>query len=175
MSKENNIFLNKMKQTLNQIISEVIERFMAKNVILEMAFNRAAYKERVNALLDQLLQNWCLVKYCSITKNDNINKNHWIGELKGILATIARFNIKGNNSAISRAKALKNVWNDNDFDSDIKCVELAIYNKFKEEKIDITNIAYKTVLTECVNNYNEIINIIVKKSPTAIDDYVNSL
>lgn len=162
-------------ENINQIISEAIEHAVHKNILLGMAYNRANYKQKVDALLEQLIQNWCLVKYYSLSNENNINGRHWTSELKGLLATISRYNIKGNNSPSSRMKALKDVWNDNDFDTQIQCINLAVYNKFNEEKIDITTSTYQTTLQCCVNSYTEIIDVIIQKSITAIDTYVNSL
>jgi hypothetical protein len=160
---------------LNKIISEAIERLIHRNVLLEMAFDRANYKQKVDALIEQLIQYWCLVKYCTISRENNINRNHWACELQGILATISRYNINGNNSPASRMKALREVWNDNDFDTQTQCVDLAVYNKFNEEKIDITSPAYQATLQCCIDACNEIISVIVQKSRAAIDTYVKTL
>jgi len=170
------IFINKIRmKNINQIISEAIEHVIHKNDILEMAYDRANYKQKVDASLEQLIQNWCLVKYYSISNESNINEGHWAGELKGLLATISQYNINGNNSPSSRWRALKEVWNDNDFDTQIQCINLAIYNKFIEEKTDVTTSAYQTTLQCCVDSYSEIIHVIIQKSITAINTYVNSL
>ena len=63
------------------------------------------YKNRVDGLRFQLVENWCLCKYCSLFDRDNQNFNHWKIELRSVLKNLKMINIKGN---IDKYKILSN-------------------------------------------------------------------
>ncbi len=76
----------------NLIRKSILEILKAKEkgILLEMPFPRKAYKEKIDNEIPQILTNWCLVHFCSITKRTQ-TKEHWIGELRGHLITASCF------------------------------------------------------------------------------------
>lgn len=63
----------------NESVSDTINRI---GMINEMAIPLKKYKERVDGLRFQLVENWCLSKYCQLFDDTNLNFKHWINELK---------------------------------------------------------------------------------------------
>ena len=42
----------------------------------------------------KIIENWCLVKYCSLYDTNNINKNHWVNELTAHMYNILKRQLK---------------------------------------------------------------------------------
>lgn len=49
--------------------------------IFEMAYNRSKYIDKVLSLNKQIVENWCLIKYCNLYDVENYNRLHWCKEL----------------------------------------------------------------------------------------------
>ena len=57
-------------------IKEYILEKLQNTLVFEMAYSRKELKTIFADILDQIIENWCLVKYCSLYDPTNINKNH---------------------------------------------------------------------------------------------------
>ena len=72
----------------------------------EMAYERKMFKALLTNLSQQIIQNWCLVRYSTITGDKQEYVSHWRNELIAYLSNAASNKIKGNNSILSREKAI---------------------------------------------------------------------
>ena len=54
-------------------IKEYILNVIQESYIFEMAYDRKEIKKRVEALTNQIIENWCLIKYCSLYDKNNTN------------------------------------------------------------------------------------------------------
>ena len=70
-------------------IKEYILDAIQESYIFEIAYDRTEIKKRVEGLINQIIENWCLVKYCTLYDNENRNKYHWKQELKAHLYNIS--------------------------------------------------------------------------------------
>lgn len=62
---------------LREVVKETLTRVLQEKPLLtEMALPRKTYKERIRGLSCQLLENWCLVRYCSLIGQEQYKK-HW--------------------------------------------------------------------------------------------------
>ena len=59
--------------TLKEFLLESIQ----KTYVFEMAVSRKELKDKVDSLIYQIIENWCLVKHCTLYDSLNRNKNHW--------------------------------------------------------------------------------------------------
>lgn len=50
-----------------------------------MAVSLKAYKSRIDEFRFQLVENWCLCKYCQLLNQDCENFDYWIKELKNCI------------------------------------------------------------------------------------------
>lgn len=157
-----------IRQTIRRILNE-----SKYGMLNEMAYKRNVYKEKIDNIFPQILENWCLIRYCTITKREK-TKNHWIDELRGFLSSASRFSIKGNDSANSRLKVLNEIINDNDY-SLPQFVNLTVGNKFIIEKIDTSSKEYYQTINDCCNNLQNIANIILSRSLQEINRYAFSI
>lgn len=56
--------------------------YLNESLLIEMACDRSKFSNIVLSHIKQVIENWCLVYYCNKYDNSNLNKNHWINELK---------------------------------------------------------------------------------------------
>ena len=80
-----------------------------------MAISLKAYKQKVDELRFQLVENWCLCKYCQLFNPDCENFDYWIEELKNCIDNLKFLDIK---NGIDKRKILTQMLiNDYDYDS----------------------------------------------------------
>ena len=139
---------------------------MKKINLLEYAISLNDYKKRVDGLRLQLIENWCLCKYCQLFEPKNINYNHWIIELRAHMDNIKSLNIKQGN----KLKTLKLMFIDNyDFD-ELNTIYRIIIGKFHRE--NITNSNYiGAVCVEFIESIDFFINALANDN-LITDDYI---
>lgn len=123
--------------------------------------------------MPQILENWCLVHYCTLTDRSNY-KIHWTDELRGHILTASRFSIKGNDSSEARLKVLTEVIDENDY-TDPQFLNLTIVNKFIKEKIDTSSETYGQVLEDCITYIQSICDAILSRDKDQITIYVRNI
>lgn len=155
-------------QYINSIVTEQLEAFK-KNLLLEMPYPRNVYKEKVDALLPQLLTNWCLVRYRTIT-NTKPYKKHWQGKTYGFMTSIARYCLKGNDSIAARKKVFDEVIYENDFLIE-QFLRLTVCAKFSEEQIDTNSEAFKTTVLDCIKAIPSIVDTILNRDENKMREY----
>ena len=60
-----------LRRLIKESVKQVLES-KEKQILLEMAFSRKIYKEKVDNEIPQILTNWCLVRYCSYIEAANV-------------------------------------------------------------------------------------------------------
>ena len=144
-----------------------LTEYLIYNPINEMVDSLSDFRNKINNLLGQLLENWCLVKWCDLYPNSNISKrlrNHWSTELIAIMTQITNTRIKSGR----KNKAIKNIlikkWELNDPD--------VIYN-FVNKKFTKENLFKytKRMSEECANNIDEICNVL-SQNKNNVEDYI---
>lgn len=163
---------NKLKSIISEEIGE-LQKENHKKILNEMTFPRKTYKEKIDSLIPQLLEKWCLIHYCTITGGGE-SKNNWRNELRVCFNTISRFLIKENDSMKSRLKVLTEIWDDNDF-SNPTFLDLTIANKFIKENIGIDTTEYGKVISDCINSAQNIFDVILSRDILLIAKYVKTI
>lgn len=157
---------NWLKEAINEPVSETLHR-IGGAVIAEMALPLKEFKQRVDGLRFQLIENWCLCKYCQLYDQSNENRKHWAVEFRTCLKNLRDFEIKGR---INKEKTISKMFiDDYDYNQERKILEI-IRDKFNVEKImDMSK--RNTIATYFVNSIDELIDAI-SSNQTAIDDYM---
>lgn len=171
--KKNIINEEILHKTLKEEIQKVIESNKNRELLNEMALPRKNYKKRLDELMPQVLENWCLVHYCTIIGQTQYKK-HWSEELRGHLITVSRLSIKGNDSEDSRIKVLQEIWEENDFNN-AKFLNLTVVNKFLNENLDVKGAEYGQTLEDCINSTQYIFNAILSRNQDVIIDYIKTI
>lgn len=155
-------------------IKEYILEKLQNTLVFEMAYSRKELKTIFDGILDQIIENWCLVKYCSLYDPNNINKNHWVYELTAHMYNIFRRQLK-NGSEDAKLHLLKSVaFNQKEYTTAI-AIKNCIRLKFKKENIQITN----ELCSACIEDLETILNLISKRDTEEnyenIDTYIENL
>lgn len=164
------------EKKLHTILSENICAVLEENkrgMLNEMALPRKDYKDKVDSLIPQILENWCLVRYCTITGRTEY-KIHWSDELRGHLLTISRFSIKGNDSIESRRKVLQEIWSENDYNQ-TQFLNMTVVNKFLKEGIDTSVAEYGQVLKDCIDAEQDLFDVILSRNVELITNYSRNI
>ena len=155
-------------------IKEYILNVIQESYIFEMAYDRKEIKKRVEGLINQIIENWCLIKYCSLYDNNNINKHHWKQELKAHLYNIYEMKLKGGNVKTKYNLISEIIYDKKEITTSSK-ISSIIRIKFRTENISI----YNDICDLCIDNLNYIIELISNNenddNTDKIYDYVEQL
>ncbi len=159
---------------LHRLVKTVTKRVLNEELLMEMAYPRNEFVRMVYDKLQQIIQNWCLVRYSTLT-GDNPNKSHWKTELLTHIVSVASNKIKKNNSYQNRFKATKEVWEKKECDRDVNVVGMLALPQFIEEGIDYKDVICKQVFYDCMNASSSLIQIIAAADEEAIKQYIESI
>ena len=141
--------------------------YIESSVITEMAKSLSDFKQLVSDLSDQIIENWCLVKWCDMYPNKLTSKrirNHWASELKSYLYKISREHLKSGR----KDKVIQDEWIKHLELNDTYIISDIIRDKFEKEGLE--KYIYR-VGAECAKSSSEICNVLNSKSPKEIEDY----
>lgn len=155
-------------------IKEYLLNVIQESYIFEMAYDRKEIKKRVEGLINQIIENWCLIKYCSLYDNNNIYKHHWKQELKAHLYNIYEMTLKGGNAKTKYNLISEIIYDKREITTSSK-ISSIIRIKFRTENISI----YNDICDLCIDNLNYIIELISNNenddNTDKIYDYVEQL
>ena len=136
--------------------------------ITEMANSLNDFERLLDNVLQQIIENWCLVYWCDIYKDNNISKklrNHWALELKSYINKINKIKLKSGR----KDKAIKRVIIEKSELNDPTNISYLISNKFHKE--GLSKYIYK-ISCECSNHIEEICDILSMNNENLIDEYI---
>ena len=155
-------------------IKEYILEKLQNTIIFEMAYSRKELKNSFDSILDQIIENWCLVKYCSLYDVQNINKKHWVNELTAHMYNILKRQLKNGNED-SKLQLLKSAAYDQKEYTTASAIKNCIRLKFKKENIQITD----ELCSACIEDLETILELISKRDTEEnyenIDTYIENL
>ena len=142
--------------------------FLKNFYITEMAIKLGEFRNNSEGIINHIIENWCLVKWCDMYPNELTSKrlrNHWALELINNMLRINNIKLKGSR----KDKALHNlVIKTLEYNDWIEIAKI-IRNKFEKERLE----KYINIISEeCANNIENICNILCSDENT-IKEYVN--
>lgn len=84
---------------MNRIIEDIVKAF-SKSALFEMALDRANFVKLTSNLAPQIVENWCMIHYCTLFDPNNLNKNHWKQELDAYCYRLYNTKTKNNKQRI---------------------------------------------------------------------------
>lgn len=161
----------KLKPIIAECVSQLInERFE----LAEISIPCKKYKERIENFSQQLLESWCLVRWC---RNANLKthplRNHWAEELRTHLIAMATLNMKDGDYP-KRLKLVREIWKERDF-ADADTVRLIVSGKFDDEQINRKSEAFQKTTEECAHAANDITLLIALRDYDRISQYIEKL
>ena len=158
------------EERLVEIVRESIQNYM----LLEYAVDRNTFMTRVYHLSRQIVIHWCLIKHGRLTHNDN-NIIHWKKELRGWMSAICEMELKKNNSADTRNKAITKVWHDLDYISRLDMIKKVITCKFRDEGFNMLTEEVSQTCEAFSNETQILINLMSNADINEVYDYVENL
>ena len=166
------------EEQLNEIVKNAVNNHVS--MIMEYAIPRIEFIRNVSNMVQQIIENWCLVHYCTLF-GDRTEKEHWRNELTAHMLNVSRKTIKKNDSYETRLKAVSEGFDWNDLPSDASKVYSIVCHKFIVEGI-IDKTSFRNIdqnlmkcAEDCNNEINNIISIIAEKNELNIQEYANNL
>lgn len=161
---------------LHDIVRECVYKIYSSLPLYEYAYNRSKFIESVDALMPQIIQNWCLIRYCRITKSDDKTINHWKSELTAHLKNLCVMQLKGGNKPSKRLKAVKEAFGLMDYFNRPEVIKMLCEDKFIEEGINPNTKESIATFEECFGELNNIASLIANfKYSKEANDYINAL
>ena len=151
--------------------------FREQEALNEMAMERNEYITFLKGgILKQLIQNWCLVRYCRIEpKFVTTCRNHWASELRAIAVEISSYKLcKDNKQRDKKREATRKIIIDYFEYNDIDTVTRVIHPKFYDENIR----SYEDeqfIAIQFIKELDVIIDMITKGAMDDIDAYIEEL
>ena len=163
--------MNITEEQLNNIIREQIEKYL-----IEYTDPRNRFIDRADDLLPQLIENWCLVHYCTLMNTDiNQCKNHWKSELRNIIFQMGIKKV-GNNKPQIRHKAFIEAFDRSNLLDDVEMAYISCIGKFEKENISWeNNDIYQQCINDLISHKENIVNILVNFNKNDIIDYINKI
>lgn len=144
---------NRLREIINESVEDILN---GVDLINEMAVPLKAYKTRVDWLRFQLVENWCLCKWCQLFNPECEGFAHWRAELKACIDNLKFLDIK---NGIDKRKTLTRMLvNDYDYD-DANMIERIVRGKFVRENISNNNQKVR-VCIEFADNIDGLIDAI---------------
>ena len=151
--------------------------FREQEALNEMAMERKEYITFLKGgILKQLVQNWCLVRYCRIEpKFVTTCRNHWASELRAIAIDLSSYKLcKDNKQRDKKREATRKIIIDYFEYNDIDTVARVIHPKFYDENIR----SYEDeqfIAIQFIKELDVIIDMITKGAIDDIDAYIEEL
>lgn len=162
---------SELKYFITNTIKSVLREELQKYLITEMAMSLSDYKKRVEALMQQILENWCLIRYVSLTGDKEEYKNHWKTELKAHINNIATIKVKSGN----KMNAIFQLWNMYDWDTDEQTIARRLATKFETENIPTMGPVFAQIVSDFKNETKKIAKVLTSDSNLDTIEYVNSI
>jgi len=161
---------------IKRIVEDTVYKMLTENnqLVMEMAMPRKSFKERLASLLPQIIENWCLIRYCSYYQTDNPNIQHWKIELRAHLVTICRTKIDNGNRIPVRVKVFEEVVKEDEFD-DPEMIMYTVSTKFSEENLSYKGERFDTIVNEFVEELYLLKSIVANGTVDGIINYVNNI
>lgn len=151
-----------MKDIKNYILEAISNTWL-----FEMAYSRQDYLRNISGLCYQIVENWCLVKYCNLCDEENYNRLHWSNELVAHLENLRRCQLK---SGLSKYKTTKFGFIEIAELDDVDVVDDILELKWDNEKLPGDK--RKIISNEFVNSLPKLFELISGKSAIDIKNYV---
>ena len=157
---------SQLKEIINETVNDVLNRI---GMINEMAVPLKTYRARVDGLRFQLVENWCLCKWCQLFNPECENFAHWITELKACIDNLKFLDIK--NGIDKRRTLIKMLVRDYDYDN-ANMIERIIRGKFVRENLT-DNVQKAQVCTAFADNIFGLIDAISMETIDS-DEYIQN-
>lgn len=161
--------LRRLAEEANMTIKEYASEILAEP-LNEMAVTKQKYQIMLLDRANQIIENWCVCKYCTMFDKRNQNHKHWHRELAAHVMSINAYELKSG----SKEKITQKVFI-NDMDCNItNNICGYAYNKWTDENFPMDKLPF--VAEEFVKELSNLIAILSEvKTQQKAKDYCYSI
>lgn len=165
-------YIRLTESQLHEIIKETVKKEVS--LLMEYSMPRAKYVENICNLFQQILENWMLVRYCTLVGRTE-TKKHWKSELWTHLNNIATKKIKGKDSDDAKRSAINQALDICDaFEAELNSHKVS--PKFYSEGILVDNETKLLIAKDFVNDIPNMVNCILSMHKGFdVDGYLDSI
>ena len=172
MRKVKGKYIRLTEGQLHQIIKDEVDKRI--QTLIEYAIPRKNFVNKTYNLVQQIVENWCLIHYGTMVGGLSA-QDHWRKELLTHMSNIANDTIKGNNSYESRVKAISEGFDMKDLPSSGERVRKLISAKLIIEVIDTNCDEIVACSEDCNNAIGGIIEMIAENNLEKMWEYIQTL
>lgn len=155
-------------------LKEYLLESLQSTYIFEMAYDRKHLKKIVDGLFAQIIENWCLVRYCTLYDPNNTTKNHWKKELRAHCGKIYQASLRGGNSQV-KYNLISEIVIDNMELTTARKIKSVTRTKFRVENLEQRD----DIFNQCAENVITLISLLSNKetdeNTDKLFDYINNL
>lgn len=150
-------------------IKDFLVRQLQKTSIFEMAYTRNKYMENLNNIRLQLIENWCLIRYCTLSGRTQ-TKNHWQNELYNYVKSLQDMTLKTKGKKYASEEVLIE-WAELDNEDHIYKI---FKRKARKENLDLNDPNIKQACKDFAKfGIHELIDIISMNDTDENFDYID--
>lgn len=148
-------------------LKDFILEAVSNTWLFEMAYSRQNYLHQIMGLNKQIVENWCLIKYCNLYDEENYNRLHWSKELIAHMENLCNCQLK---KGLDKLKTTEYgfIYQAELDDEDV--VYKMLYRKWKDE--DLPEYARKIVAKKFTEELSKLCTLIANGSVEDIENYV---
>lgn len=143
-----------------------------RQLINEMAVDRQFIKNKAESEFNNILENWCLLKYISLTTKKIELQNHWRSELITAIRNVWKYKLNNGNNRDTIKKAIENEYYDT---AEYPTLDLSWQIKSKFDEENIINADLKNISELFKDELQNIIELIAYGSEKSIYEYVQNI
>ena len=155
-------------------LKEYLLEALQQTDIFEMAESRKELKKDIDGLIKQIIENWCLVKYCSLYDPNHLTKNHWKNELESHMINIFEKKLKSGDSDTKYKVIHDWVIDSLEINTAFK-IQMIMRRKIKKENLKMPDEIYELCIEELDTLLCLMSNKYTPENYNNILDYVESL
>lgn len=161
---------------LRDYINEKLMDLIENTKIFEMAISRSKYTDRLYNMVNQIIENWCLIRYCTLTNSNLDLRAHWCSELSSHLFSIYYEKLKDDKSFNIKLKATKKTYlEEAELDTWDEKIHNIIKRKFNKEQLNDNHII-DNVVKDFMSNIEYICELVAtkhsKQSEKTLEKYI---
>ena len=135
--------------------------------LFERAYSRQNYLHQIMGLNKQIVENWCLIKYCNLYDVENYNRLHWSKELIAHMENLCNCQLK---KGLDKLKTTEYGFIYQAELDDDETVYKLLYRKWKDE--NLPEYTRKIVAIAFVDELPKLCKLIAGNSVEDVENYV---
>lgn len=163
------------EQKLREIVREELRKVIDDVLLSEMALSLSDFRRKAADRIQQILTNWCLVRYARYDESVKNTRNNWATELYAVMYAVGSVRLKKGKDIDTKQNALFKVWSDFEVDRDESAIHDLVCIKFESEGIDTNSGEYIQTITDCKNATRDIVGSITSGDRATILKYIRTI